>query len=77
MNSPRPKWYKSLWGVVLLLAAFGPFALPFVWKSNQFNTLSKWLITIGVIVFTIVLGWTTWLTIKLFIEQLKTYGLIS
>jgi hypothetical protein len=57
----RPKWSESPWFVLpMLFLAFGPFALPLLWRSRRFTLLWKTILTVfmvGVIVF---LLWQIW-----------------
>lgn len=48
------KWYFSRAGVILLLLAIGPLALPFLWRSPCFKTPSKWVWTVLTMILTVV-----------------------
>ncbi len=41
----KQKWYKSWWGVILLLIFFFPFGLYQMWKATNWNRKVKWGIT--------------------------------
>ena len=47
------KWYYSIPFVILELFLFGPFALPVLWKSDQFSSLAKVIITLIVVIVTV------------------------
>ena len=70
------KWYLRWWGVLVWLATVGPFGLPFLWKSKDFNLFWKWVLTLAIVVLTIVLSWSTWVMIKAVLNQLRLSGLI-
>ena len=54
------KWYYKPINVLLaLFLVLGPFGLPLLFKSPKFNTASKILLTILVIVYTLLLIYST------------------
>ncbi|MCX7920169.1 MAG: hypothetical protein N3A72_11310 [bacterium] len=67
------KWYYSIPFVLLMLFAIaGPFALPLLWKSPEFNTTSKFLLTTLVILITIFLIWFIyWLSVTYLIPRYR------
>ena len=69
------KWYLKWWSIFLWLATVGPFALPFLWKSKDFNLFWKWFWTIVMIVLTVAITWSTWKIVALVIQELKNAGL--
>jgi hypothetical protein len=49
----KTKWYLRPMGVVLLLFfVLGPFGLPLLYKSPNFNKTSKIILTVAVILYT-------------------------
>ena len=70
------KWYLKWWTVFVWLALLGPFALPFLWKSKDFNLFWKWFLTIAILVLTVVLTWSTFKLVKILIDELKQSGLM-
>ena len=70
------RWYLKWWTVIVLLATLGPFGLPFLWKSKDFNLFWKWFWTIVILGLTIVLSWSTWKLVKILIDQFRAAGLI-
>ena len=75
-ESGKQKWYLKWWSVVILLAAIGPFAFPFLWKSKDFNLFWKWSLTIVVSILTFALIWSTWQVLKVLMDQLRLVGLL-
>ena len=60
-----PPWYYRPWIVVLLLIfVLGPFGLPLVYKSPQFNGTTKILLTVLMVFYTWYLGVVTIETMK-------------
>ncbi|MBW1839935.1 MAG: hypothetical protein JRI49_08355 [Deltaproteobacteria bacterium] len=54
------KWYYKPINVILaLFLVLGPFGLPLLYKSPKFNKLSKLILTILVIVYTLLLIYST------------------
>ena len=54
------KWYYKPINVILaLFLVLGPFGLPLLYKSPAFNKLSKIILTIVVIVYTLLLIYGT------------------
>ena len=77
MNTKNPQsWYLKWWTVIVLLLTIGPFAFPFLWKSNDFNLFWKVALTVIFVALTIALSWGTWATIKIVIQQFKDLGLM-
>lgn len=50
---PKTKWYFSTTGVVILLLSIGPFALPLVWFHPHYKSITKIILTIVIIGFSI------------------------
>lgn len=51
---PKIKWYFSNTGVIIVLLAIGPFALPLVWLNPRYKIHIKILLTV------IILGASIW-----------------
>ncbi|OGW81783.1 MAG: hypothetical protein A3G33_05735 [Omnitrophica bacterium RIFCSPLOWO2_12_FULL_44_17] len=71
----KQKWYLKWWSVFALLFIFGPFALPALWKSRDFNIFWKWSITISVMGITVWIVWYTWVISKTVLDSFKAAGL--
>ncbi len=41
----KKKWYKTTWGVILLLVLFYPAGLFFMWKDTKWKPKIKWSLT--------------------------------
>lgn len=76
-NNPKPpKWYFTFWGVVVLLVLFGPFAFPFLWKSNVISTRGKVVLTVIFSILTVWLLVHTFYVTQLMLEQFRKSGLL-
>jgi len=72
---PETKWYFSTFVVVVGLLSVGPFALPLVWLHPHYKKITKIILTIVIIGFSI---WGYFITRDLYInlmQQLKALGL--
>jgi len=54
---PKTKWYFSTFVIVLALLSVGPFALPLVWFHPKYKTITKIILTI------VIIGFSIWLYI--------------
>ena len=54
-GQPETKWYFSSSVVVIALVSVGPFALPLVWLHPRYNKVTKSILTI------IIIGFSVWL----------------
>ncbi len=74
-HSENTKWYFSTTGVVIALLFVGPLALPLVWLHPQYNRITKIILTIIIVGFSI---WFYFITKGLYLnltQQLKGLGL--
>lgn len=55
---PKVKWYYTNYWVVIAILCAGPFALPLVWLNPRYKPVTKWVVTVVVIIATI------WISIK-------------
>ncbi len=72
---PKAKWYFSTSVVVMSLLSVGPFALPLVWIHPHYKRITKIVLTIGIIGFSI---WFYFITRDLYInlmQQIKALDL--
>lgn len=76
LKTGETRWYLKWWSIWIWFALVGPFGLPFLWKSKDFNLFWKWFWTVAVIALTIGLCWMTWKTIEFSIQQFRDAGLI-
>jgi hypothetical protein len=63
------KWYHSTGAIVGLLLVVGPLALPAVWFNPRFKVLTKAIITVVVIAFTIALVYMMAMIYKQLLSQ--------
>ena len=69
------KWYFTTSTVVISLLCLGPFALPLVWFHPQYKIITKFVITVIVIVVSIWLYFLTMGTYQKLMDQIKALGL--
>jgi magnesium-transporting ATPase (P-type) len=72
-KATKKKFYYSIAFVLLMLfVVAGPFALPLLWRSPNFNGASKLILTILVIIITIFLIWLIyWLSVAILIPRYR------
>ena len=72
---PTTRWYYRMPFVLLMLfVVLGPFGLPLLWKSPEFNRPVKWILTILALVFTAWLAWKIFVTSKQILSQFPAYA---
>ena len=72
------KWYLKPINVLLaLFVVLGPFGLPLLYKSPKFNKLSKIMLTIVVIVYTLLLIYGTLEMVRFTYEKIEALRDIS
>lgn len=72
------KWYLKPINVLLaLFVVLGPFGLPLLYKSPKFNKLSKIILTIVVIVYTLLLIYGTLEIVRFTYEKIEALRDIS
>ncbi len=72
---PKTKWYFSRSGIVIALLSVGPFALPLVWLHPDYKRITKVILTVSVIGFTV---WGYFIARDLYLDlmqQVEALGL--
>jgi hypothetical protein len=72
---PKTKWYFSTFAVVMGLLSVGPFALPLVWLHPDYQRITKIILTIVIVGFSI---WGYFITKDIYLnlmQQIKVLGL--
>jgi len=64
-----PWYYEPVWILILAFAVLGPFALPLVWRTPKLGLGSKWLVTLGVALYTALLVFMTYRLAETVIHQ--------
>jgi predicted nucleic acid-binding Zn ribbon protein len=64
----KTKWYFSTSIVVIALLSVGPLALPLVWFHPRYKRITKVIVTIGIIAFSI---WLYFITRDLYINLMQ------
>ena len=71
----KSKWYFSTSVIIIGLISVGPFALPLVWLHPRYHIVTKVILTVIVIAFTIWLYSLTRDTYTTLMQQLKALGM--
>jgi predicted nucleic acid-binding Zn ribbon protein len=74
-HKPASKWYFSTAFVVIALLCIGPLALSLVWFNPRFKIITKVIVTILVIVFTLLLGYSAILIYTRFLDSIREIGI--
>ena len=72
---PKTKWYFSTTVIVIALLSVGPFALPLVWLHPQYKIITKTVLTIIIIGFSI---WSYFIVKDIYLnlmQEMKVLGL--
>ena len=72
---PRPKWYYSNSTLLAAILCLGPLALPLVWLNPRFKSITKLLITVGVLVLTYFVCQSAMNMYQNLMDQIKALGL--
>jgi predicted nucleic acid-binding Zn ribbon protein len=77
LDKPKPtsKWYFSTPFVVVTLLLIGPLALSLVWFHPHYKNVTKVIITILVIGFTLLLGYTAIQIYSRFLDSISDMGI--
>ena len=75
-RKPKTKWYFSTTAVVLALLSIGPFALPLIWLHPQYKNITKIILTVIIIVFSIWLYYFTKDIYQSLMQQIETLNLL-
>jgi len=71
----KTKWYFSTFAVVVALLCLGPLALPLVWLHPRYKIITKFIVTVIVIAFSILLCYLTANIYLRLTEQINALGL--
>jgi len=72
LAAPTPRWSESPWVVLpLLFLILGPLALPLLWRSRQFTTSWKTILTVLVVGITVIVCFEVWQTVQQTLVELQ------
>jgi len=74
-RKPEAKWYFATTAVVVALLCVGPLALSLVWFHPRYKIVTKVIITILVIGFTLLLGYMAILIYSRFLDSITEMGI--
>ncbi|MDD5327993.1 MAG: zinc ribbon domain-containing protein [Phycisphaerae bacterium] len=70
----KSKWYFSTSAVVVALIVLGPFALPMVWFNPRYKIITRVVVTVIVIAFTILFTYLVADTYRNLMKQIEELG---
>ena len=71
-GQPKVKWYYSNYWVIIGILCAGPFALPLVWFNPRYKPITKWVVSVLVIIITVWVSIKSIGMYKSLMEQLKS-----
>lgn len=75
-GKPKARWYyHPLFVIVMLFFFAGPFGLPLLWKSPQFNKPAKIVLTILMFIYSWYLAVATLELLKILQQQIQEMGI--
>jgi hypothetical protein len=74
-SKPEAKWYFSTTVVVIALLCIGPLALSLVWFHPRYKIITKAIVTVLVIVFTFLLGYSVILMYTRILDSISEMGI--
>ena len=74
-RKPEAKWYFATTAVVVALLCVGPLALSLVWFHPRYKIITKVIVTILVIVFTFLLGYSVILVYSRILDSISEMGI--
>ena len=72
---PAGKWYYSMSALITALLSLGPLALPLVWINPKLQPWLKAAITVGTLVFTVLLCWAMGRAYASMMNQIQALGI--
>ena len=77
LDKPKPisKWYFSTPFVVIILLLIGPLALSLLWINPRYKNVTKVIISILVIVFFFLVGYTAILIYSHLLDSISEMGI--
>lgn len=71
-DSPLP-WYHRPAGIALLaLLVLGPLALPLVWRTPALGPQGRWIASVLIVAYTVLLGWQVWVAVQMVLPTLES-----
>ena len=74
INKQSNKWYQSTTAIITLLLIVGPLALPAVWLNPRYKIMTKVIITVVVMIFTVFLVYLMGVLYSQFLKQFDSLG---
>jgi hypothetical protein len=69
---PRLPWYHRPIAIALLaVLVLGPLALPLVWRTPAWGPLGRWIATLLIMAYTVLLGWLVWLDVQMVLGRVR------
>jgi hypothetical protein len=65
-------WYHRPLGIVLLAVfVLGPLAIPLVWRTPAWGPRGRWIATVLLLAYTVVLCWQVWVAVQFAVGQMQ------
>jgi hypothetical protein len=65
-------WYHRPVAIVLLaVLVLGPLALPLVWRTPAWGQRGRWIVTVLLFAYTVLLCWQVWVAVQFALEQMQ------
>jgi len=65
-------WYHRPVAIVLLaIFVLGPLAIPLVWRTPAWSPRGRWIATVLILAYTVLLCWQVWVAVQFALEQLQ------
>jgi hypothetical protein len=65
-------WYHRPVAIVLLAVfVLGPLAIPLVWRTPAWGPRGRWIATVLLLAYTVLLCWQVWVAVQFAVEQMQ------
>ena len=65
-------WYHRPVAIVLLAVfVLGPLAIPLVWRTPAWGPRGRWIATVLIVAYTVLLCWQVWVAVQFALEQMQ------
>ena len=65
-------WYHRPVAIVLLaIFVLGPLAIPLVWQTPAWGPRGRWIATVLIVAYTVLLCWQVWVAVEFALKQMQ------
>lgn len=66
-------WYHRPVAIALLAVfVLGPLALPLVWRTPALGPRGRWIASVLIVAYTVLLCWEAWVAVKMTLAELQS-----